>query len=260
MNRSGLLLAALLATVSGGCATTYSLSAMPRQEQEVAYHMGVPALRSIKPASVVEVIPRAATFEGRSEVFIVAYNDSGEPHTLGTENISALRDGGAHRIFTFAELQRQAEREAAWQQFAVALSAAAQSISNAQAAYSTSYSNYSGYSTATATSRYGTATATGSTFGASTTTTYNPAITQRLEAENQARTQSQLSQIEGQLGATVRDLQQNILRTTTIQPGMSFGGRVVLDTPQLDENEDEIELTVDFAGDQHVFLFSAAKQ
>ena len=41
---------------------------------------------------------------------------------------------------------------------------------------------------------------------------------------------------------------------------MSFGGRVVLDTPQLDENEDEIELTVDFAGDQHVFLFSAAKQ
>jgi len=249
-----------LTILLAGCATTYSVAPVTNTNQALRYYKGTPTLSSVLERSVVEVTPLSNSFQGRPVFMLVAFNDSPDAHQLGVENIEAIVNGEGHRIYTATELQREAERAAAWEQFAVALAAGAQSYANAQAAYSNTYSTYSSYGSATAVSPYGSTIVTGSAYGSGMSTTYNPGVTQALEAQNRARTADQLNQIEARLEAVSVDLQNNVLQTTTILPGSAYGGRIVLDAPEMDDGNATIILEVELGGEVHSFEFSAVTE
>lgn len=234
-----------LALFLSACASTYSLSPQASGSQEVTYDRGMAVLMSRKEHGAVRVAPSATTFgEERPSLVVVAFNDSSGGANLGAENVQVFTaSGGSVRVFTYEQLVKEAKNAAAWQAFAVALSGAANAYAASQP--STTYTNGS---------IYGRGGYTG--FGA-TTTTYNPANAALANSINQARTDRSIAQIGATLDATITDLKDNMLRTTTIAPGEAFGGRVVFAKPKFEKDGARtLRVVVKFNGDEHEFTFA----
>ncbi|MBV5258963.1 hypothetical protein FLX56_11115 [Synechococcus moorigangaii CMS01] len=255
-----ILLCLMSALAVAGCATTYSLSPVPLtvENQEIRYVRGVPSVTSFGASGAVEVAPASHSFDDRLSFVVVAFNGTETPLTLGTENVSIRYADETARVFTFDELEQEARRQAAWEAFAVALGSAAQSYSNAQAGYSTTTTTYSGTTTGTAFNRFGTTQVQANTMGTAFSQTYNPQVVQQLEAENRAQAQQQMAMIGDRLSTALSALGQNILRTTTIEPGQLFGGQVVGAKPRIRDNQLPVTVEVEFAGETHSFEFFAS--
>lgn len=249
----------LLPVMITGCATTYSLNPvqLTAENQEVRYDKGVASITSFGEFGAIEIAPASHTFDDRLSFVVVAFNGTGVPLTLGTENVSIRYADETARVFTFEELEQQAQRQAAWASFAVALGSAAQSYSNAQAAHSTTTTTYSGSSTGTAFNQFGTTHLRTNTTGTAFSQTYNPQVAQQLEAQNRAQSQQQMAAIGNRLNTALAALGQNILRTTTVDPGQMFGGQVMGAKPRIRDGELPIVVEVEFAGEIHTFEFSA---
>lgn len=241
MRRCTALVAAL--TLSG-CATTYSVTPVASDTQNLTYDRGVAVVMSKKDRGAVRVAPTSTVFEGRMSLGVVAFNDSERSANLGAENVLVFTASGSSvRVFTYEQLVKEAKNQAAWQAFAVAMAAGA----NAYAA-----------SQPTTVNSYGTAYGTGGSMNyASTSTINNPANTALANSINQAQTNRSINQIADTLDATLASLGSNILRTTTIEPGNAFGGNVIIDKPRFKEGEEHVlRVVVNFDGEEHEFKFS----
>lgn len=252
------LIAGLCAALLAACATPYQLSPVPRQGQEVEYFKGVASVTSFGDASVVALSPSARSFEDRAGFVLTVVNDGGAPLIIDTPQVEVTSSAGAIKVFSAAQLEKEAKDAAAWQAFAVAMSSASQSMANSQAAYSSSYTTAQTNTYGNVYSPYGTTTYNSTGYGSATTTTYNPAVTQALEAQNRARTDAQMSAIKAQLQGSIADVQNSVLQATTVYPGQAFTSRLVIGPVKLTKGENLVSVSVQFGDDLHTFDFAAS--
>lgn len=242
--------AAALALLTAGCASTYAIAPQPVAGQGIRYERGTPTVVSVRPHGVVRVSPAAKSYQDRVVLNVVAFNNGPDPANLGYENLSVTADDGTPmRLYTVAELEREAKTKAAWAAFAVALAGAANTYAAQQSAYSYGYGNVSTYGT------YGHAISTYSY------TAYNPALANALTQQAMDRTSADIGQISAALDHTVANLEGHVLQTTTIDVGQINGGQVVVAKPRMAKDAlAGFTVRVVFNGDTHEFRFNAGSE
>jgi len=252
------LLAVLALIAATGCASSYQLTAVPNTDQSLEYYKGIPSLSSYAENSAVSISPGNKSFEKRAGFVVTVFNDSPESQVIDTTNIEVVSNDGSLKVFSAAELEKEARNAAAWQAVAVAMSSASNSYANSQAAYSSSYTTARTNSYGNVYTPSGTASYNSYGYGTATTSTYNPAVTQVLEAENRARTDSQMANIQSQLGQSLANVSNNILQATSVYPGQSFSSKFIVAPIKLIKGQSMVKVVVNFAGDVHTFQFDAS--
>ena len=254
-------IAILFAALIAGCASPIKVAPVLLANQEQIYRDGVPAVISRK-GLVVMAAPVAVIREGKEQPkFIVSVaNTSQSRFDIDTSNFSASVDGQTIKIFTHDEVVSDIKSKQAWAAFAVAMGGALQAAS-AQRQASNSYnsgtynSNTSGnFNTYGSSNLYGNYNAT--TVGTYSGWTYNPAAGQAAANAVNARTDSQLESLQQQGQAALGEASKNMLKQTTVAPGTSHGGQIVLASFDVPESGRTLELRVSVAGEEHLFKFT----
>lgn len=226
-----------------GCATTYTVTPVPTATQVVRYDRGAPTATSQGEYGAVMVTPQGVNQAGRLVFSVVAYNDSDKPSNFGTENLSLTVGGLPTRIYTHAELEREAKNAATTALVLTALAGAASAYAANQNAYSTGHGRI--------VTPYGV-----STYSYSQ---YNPTAAAVGTAAATATTAVTMANIQNSLDETLARLGGTILQTTTVDPGSSFGGLAVSQRLKMKGPQIETELVVNYNGETHRFRFTVAK-
>ena len=225
-----------------GCATQVRVDPILLANQDRIYRDGVPTVISRK-GVVVMLSPVSVVREGkeRSRFVVSVSNTTQRPFEIDTTNLSASIDGKPIRIYTYEEIAQQIKTRQAWAAFATAAGGAMEAASVAQTASNTytsgSYkSNTSGsYQSETAEkfSPYGARVNTVGSYKANTTgsyseSTYNPGAGQAAAAAVNAKTEAEMASLQAQGQAELNDASRTLLKMTTVFPGSSHGGQIVL--------------------------------
>ena len=251
---SSIALGCLLISVTG-CKTTTSLNLTPNDNQLATFVEGQTAIKSTLPNSTVVVSSAFNEIENGSRIDVVVNvnNTSGESFILDTSSfqISSPNTGpliGHSYEQLVAEQKKKANASAALAAFAGAMDMMAASYSG----YQTTTGTYSG-------NTYGSYGGSAYTSGTYTATTYNSAAAQQAINNATNRTTSTLQNIEQTSAATLRNLKNNIIKKTTMEPGMWYGGITRFDAPELKKDEKRTyTLVINLGGDKHSFQLNQA--
>ncbi|HEX7854494.1 MAG TPA: hypothetical protein VF503_12450 [Sphingobium sp.] len=215
------------------------IHAMQIGQESVRYYKGKPTLDLEQQLGAVQVSP--FTIDKGSLVFTVAvFNRAGAPINVGIENVTAMVDGVPHKVMTVEELVKKERDRARWQQIGLAFLGGLAAYSATRP--STYHSTYR------------------SSWGASTYTAkwsnpyagYNAAV---IGAE----TSLAMSAVQDQLDRTTDALGENVLQLTTIDPGDSYAGKVVLAKLRDKRLPKRVRLLVSVSGETYPFEFQVAK-
>ena len=250
-----------VAAALAGCATEVRVDPVVLDNQEQIYRDGVPAIISRK-GLVVMAAPVTVVREGKDKPkFIVSVaNTSQTKFDLDTANFSASVDGKDLKVYTHQEVASDIKSKQAWAAFAVAMGGAMQAAS-AQRAASTAY-NSGNYNTSTQGSfnAYGSNSNTFGNYNSNTNGTYsgwtyNPAAGQAAASAVNVQTNSNIASLQQQGKAALDEASQTMLKMTTVTPGSSHGGQIVLATFDVPETGAMLDLKVLVSGEEHLFRF-----
>lgn len=228
------------ASLLAACASTYSHTPVPLQGQTVRYLQGQPTTLSEGRNSTLQVTPLGYNDAGRLAYALAVYNKSSVQSNFGVENVSATALGAPVRIFTYAELERQAKNQATWAAVAVALSgaSAAYAASSGPTSTSTTYTPYGTYRTETT----------------------NRALQSAMVGAAAAGTAVSMREISQNLDNTLITLQNNVIQTTTVDPWSSYGGKIITDrVRQPTTTAVQAGLIVNWNGEIHEFQWNITK-
>lgn len=228
--------AASAALLLSACATSYQITPHATSGQTVRYFQGQPTIVTNGEHGSLQVALLPPNEKGRLLYSVAAYNDSDEPATLGVENMTLTAAGESVRIFTVPELERMAKNDATTAAVLVALAGGVAAAAAAQSPTSTStlYTPRGVYRTETT----------------------NRALQSLAVTASAAQTSTSIANIGSALDATLANLGQNVLQTTTIDPNSSFGGQVVGDRVSIPgDGVLETTLRVTFAGEEYEVNF-----
>jgi hypothetical protein len=227
-----------------GCAESYSVAPVADGAQQVRYWHGKATTYSEMKFGAVQVTPLGVNSEDRVGFAVAVFNKSGRSANFGIENLALTQEGGEpERIFTSMELAHEAKVRAQWAQFGMILLGATDAALTGRNAYSTSYTRvYTPYGSASAYSR-----------------TYNPEFAYLAGRDAGIATGHALVAIQASLDNTLTQINDQVLQTTTVDPGQSYGGIAIADTLASSKYPQDIVLHVNWAGEDHVFKFSVAK-
>lgn len=237
-----LIFVGFIVTVLSGCASTVQISTLPDKNTEQIFRSGVPSLMSKKKHTVM-ISPEATTRQNntRPSFILSVTNQGGQAFELDTTSVTANLDGSALRVFTFAEIQAEIKRQQAVSAVLVALGGAMQASAAQQQA---SYSQHGG--------RYGSGSQSGTYSGWS----YNPAAGQAAANAVNVQTQQTLASIRQQGENALNAAATTLLQRTTILPGTSHGGKVLLTNVKVEKLKGrEIVIDVDLQDEVHSFRF-----
>jgi len=207
--------------------------------ETVRYYKGKPTLDLHQRFGSVQVSP--FTIDKGALVFTVAvFNRSGAPVNVGIENVSAAIDGAPYKVMTVEELIKKAQDKARWQRIGLA-------FLGGLAAYSASQpTTYHGiYATP-----YGT-----SSFYGSVSNPYAAYNSMVIGAQ----TGLAMSAVQDQLDRTTDALGDNVMQLTTIDPGSSYAGKVVLAKLRDTQLPKRVRLAVSLNGETYPFEFQVVK-
>jgi hypothetical protein len=210
----------------------------------------MPVLRSQKNCNVAATIVSSSfanDLNNLPALFISFRNKSRSSIDFSTDNLSATSGGSKVKIYTYEELERIIQQQAAAMAFATAMSAASQTM--AASMPQTTYS--SGTASAYGSGGY----AYGSYSGASTT--YNPAATSAAVSQINSNAANQMRGIAETRDAQVVNLSE-ILRRNTVRPGEAVGGLVKFKNSDLKTGK-PFRLVATVNGENHEFLFEVGK-
>ena len=221
-------------------AVAWSTIASPAAaDLKVRYYKGEPTFISTKTQGAVQVAMPPTDKGRRVGIVVIALNRGASPQSLGYENVSVRTSAGVPvTLLTYEVLQHKARVQAGWMTFFAAVAAGANSYAAQQSAYGHSYGS------AYTSTRYG---GVASTYSARY---YSPVAAQVGQARANAENRDLFAAVSGQLEATLAKLDGSVLRTTTIDPGESFGGMVVFDLPKGTALRDLV-VSVNYAGETH---------
>ena len=200
------------------------------------YLRGVPTLDLQQQRGAMQV--RSLGFHNNRPVFAVAFYNAGpEPMNIGLEDIHASSNGAPLRVFPVEELERQAKNKAFWSQVGLAL--------------------VGGVGAAAASSRRDTyrSTITGP-YGTYRVHANYPSLAGQLQADRiTADTAWGMAAIQYQLDRTIELINDHVIQRTTIDPGATYGGIIVLDKLKVGDPPFELRLDVDWNGERYPFAY-----
>lgn len=240
MKTSRTVLAALLACGST-IAPAAPLAFYPVQTgaETVRYLRGSPTLTTASTNAVVEMTPLGADHGGYA--FAVAvYNAGATPFNFGIEDIAVEVDGVAVAVLSKDRLVAKAQNRARWARVGNALLTGLSAAGDANTYSTTTFSGY-------VATPYGGAVVGGSVRDNSIGLMRASADWERGAAVSAA--------IDDRLDATVAEMSNNIIQTTTIDPRAAYAGRIVLDKSH-GKDLRQIRITVTAAGAPHLFGFA----
>lgn len=183
---------------------------------KIRYVQGVPSVTVDDETGGVMVTPGPRQ-NGRQTFRIAIANDGTEPINFGVENIRATVGGVAVPVLTRQRLEEMAKSRAAWSMVGMAMLgglAAAAAASNSTRTYnSTTVTPYGVYR--------------------SQTRIYDPSSAALGTAASAAGTGVAIAAIDNRLQTTIENLREDIVQTTTVDSGTSYGGVIVLDKIKL---------------------------
>lgn len=204
------------------------------------YVKGVPTLDLQQQRGAIEL--RSLGFYNNHPMFAIAFYNAGpEPVNIGLEDIHAAANGTTLRVFPVEELERQAKHKAWWSQFAIAM------LGGVSAGLAASQRNT--YHS-TITGPYGTY---------SVHASY-PSLAGQLQAENiSLNTAWSIAAIQYQLDRTIELINDHVVQRTTIDPGSTYGGLIIMDKLKEGDPPFELHLDVDWNGERYPFAYVMQK-
>jgi hypothetical protein len=204
------------------------------------YVKGVPTLDLQQQRGAIEL--RSLGFYNNHPMFAIAFYNAGpEPMNIGLEDIHAAANGTQLRVFPVEELERQAKHKAWWSQFAIAM--------------------LGGVSAGLSASRRDTyhSTITGP-YGTYTLNASYPSLAGQLQAENiSLNTAYSIAAIQYQLDRTIELINDHVVQRTTIDPGSTYGGLIIMDKLKQGDPPFELHLDVDWNGERYPFAYVMQK-
>jgi hypothetical protein len=225
-----------------GCASTYRVIPVDSPPATVRYEQGVPTTNLAQRFGAVQVTPMQ--FEkGRLVFGVAAYNRSDIPVNFGVENIKAGRGDRTLRIYTIDDLIREARNEAIAASVALALLGAAAAAASEAAAHQTYKSTF--------------VTPSGGVYR------YKASYYDRGQAVAGAAASigaagAGIYAVNRNLDAAIAGMGNSMLQTTTIDPGETIGGRVIVQAPGGSWPR-EVAMLVSWNGENYPFRFLVTK-
>lgn len=209
--------------------------------ETVRFDRGLPTVTLKKQKGAVQLRPRAID-HGSIAFDIAIYNNSEIPQNFDVANVEAAVGVTKLRPFTLVELEKKAKNRAMWTQIGVAVlaGAAAASAASMQDTYtSTLYTPYGGVYRGyyTRPSAAGQVLAAGAIVGGVATS----------------------MSIEEQLQRTLEGMQNNVIQITTINPGDSYAGMIVLEKAKKAALPQRFDIVVHWNGEDYPFALQLAK-
>jgi hypothetical protein len=246
MKHLRLVAAALAAALLSGCAVSYSVTPLSSGEQTVRYDRGTPTLFDDKEKGSVQITPLGVAPDGRLVFGMAIFNKGAAASNFGIENLTSMDASKlALKVYSKDELEHEARVRAQWQAFAAVLAGAAGAYAAQQNAYSTTNATLF-------TPRGGVATL--------TATTYDPAAAAIGTAAAAAATGYTLNSIRNSMDDTLAHLNGSMLQMTTIDPGRSYGGEVVVDMPKGRDYPKQFSVETNWNGEAYSFDFSVSQK
>lgn len=203
------------------------------------YYRGSAAVMLKTASGAVEIRPMPVE-KGRVALAIAVYNHSGRPANFGIENVTAVVDGLSVPVPTEAQLADEAQRKARGARigtalFAGALAGVASTAHNSGTYYRHVGGPHGGYTQAIHWQND------------------TPGIVGATAAV--AGGAMVIHGIDQKLDYTLDQLNSQILQTTTVDPGSSFGGLVVVPMAKQQSYPAEIRIQLVFNGVSYPFAF-----
>jgi len=226
-----------------GCAVTYRMAPVAAAPATIRYDRGAPTTTLQLRHGAVQVTPMMV--DGGKLVFAVAaYNDGNTTDNFGTENIRVAANSTSLHVYTTDELVREARNQAVAASVALALIGIA-GVAASQAAAHQSY--HSTYATPHGTYHY-------------SASYYDAGAAAVGTAASIGATGAGIYAVENSLDAAIAGIGENVLQTTTIDPGQSAAGRVLIQAPRSRTYPQEVTMVVYWNGENYAFRFQISKQ
>jgi hypothetical protein len=229
-----LAMAALLASLTGACVTTETVSFQPGPKQQALTRDGKSALVSTQGKSMVMISPSSRGMErGKRPVYVLGINNlTGKPIDFRVEQVSVvqLEDGKPKRglrVVTYDNLVREEKNRQIAAAIFTGLGAAANAYSASHAGYQHTY----GHVNATTYTPSGTYRSTGYV----SATTYSPALASAAMANAQAQNNAMISQTMETGQRNMALLEDSVIKDHTLLPGEWYGGQLHFEPPLEDD-------------------------
>ena len=210
-------------------AKTVNLTPVAAEDQDVRYEQGIATVEN----AVVRITPIRELDHGSLQFKIAVFNDGDRSFNFGVENVTVSHNETEVVVLSREELERKAKSRALWSQIGYAALAGL-----AAGAQSNTY----------------------------TATTYTPHGTYRTEVNQPGLSTAQAATLAAGGGAialsqlglqrTLAAIGEEIVQTTTVDPGTGYGGRIVIAKLKNARSGDRVTLTVDAGGSPSEFTFT----
>jgi hypothetical protein len=223
----------------------YKIQVQESTEQAVNWQNGVHYIDNLKPNTVVRFISVQDKLPDKQSTFrVVVLNRSENPLVFGPENVSIeYGDGLSIAMATYDELEGRLRRDIKRRQALAALGSAL----SAQSAdgQTTGSVNYRG------TTNYGTQFS-----GTGTYSSYDPALARQQQEALQAQSAATNQAIQARQLTGTQAL-QSLVRTSTIQPGETYGGILAYAAPKSSKrlpDSGKITIVIKLGDEEHRIL------
>ncbi len=252
---------AVLAFFASGCASELIMDPREGPGLEVVHFQGDKVVYSNQNNLVVARAVSSFSSSNRPRIIVSVANNSNDTFNFSLQDVEVYVDGNRHRILTYEELVDEAQFNHNLQLLAASLGAIGDAAAASNAGYTSHYgtigsTSISGttYGSSGYASHYGTI---GSTTYSGTS--YNYAAAQAAQDAADAKFDAEMESISASLENSISSLSTTILRETTIFPGKSHGGYIVLEKLSDISEPHEVLVRVSAGTETHEFPFVHAE-
>jgi hypothetical protein len=237
MSKRAFLFAGILSVATPALAGgPFDIHGLVVGDEGVRYLKGVPTIDLQQQRGAVQL--RSLGFYNNRPMYAIAfYNGGPEPVNIGLEDIHASKDGEPLRVFSVQELERQAKQKAWWTQFGLALvgglgaAAAASQRDHYRASITGPYGTYSVHAD-------------------------YPSLAGQLQASSiSMNTAYSIAAVQYQLDQTIELINNHVVQRTTVDPGATYGGLIILDKLKTGKPPFEIHIDVDWNEERYPFAY-----
>jgi hypothetical protein len=213
-------------------------------EETTRFNKGIPVVSLELQKGAVQITPTAMD-HGSLSFMIVVFNDGDQLANFGIENVTADIDGQTLTPFSKDQLESKAKNRAMWSQIGMAVLAGAAAAAASQATTKSTY--HSRFRTPRGTYSY--------------TSVYRDNSVGVLGAT--AATAGgvlAIRSIQQNLDDTLAQLDDEIIQTTTVDPGESYGGRIVLQKIKATQLPQNVTVSITWNGEVYKFGLRVPKK
>ena len=213
-------------------------------EETARFNKGIPLVSLEQEKGGVQITPTAMD-HGSMSFMVVVYNDGNELANFGIENVTAEIGGQTLVPFSREQLQSKAKNRAMWSQIGIALLAGAAAGVASTATTKSSYRSY-----------LRTPRGTYSYYGVYRDNSLGVLGAGAATAGGVVAIHS----IQQQLDQTLGQLEDEIIQTTTVEPGESYGGRIVLQKIKSSQLPQNVTISITWNGEIYKFGLRVPKK